>query len=267
MTHMPQKAPQSMKDKEIMQIHTDAEGTLIERANRFLAIVEIEENGIKKQEKAHVHDPGRLIDILYPGNRLLLRKASNPNRKTGWDVIAGRIGDEWILINSAFHRLISQWVLENRVIDELKDIDNIIPEQKFGDSRLDFLLETNGVAEEGNEKEQVKSTWVEVKGCTLAKNNVAIFPDAPTTRGKRHLEELMHAVDEGNDAAIIILILRSDASCFSPNWNIDIDFTKTMIKAVEKGVMIFPLQFIFENNSIYYISEIPLCFERTGLVE
>lgn len=252
---------------EVLHIHTDTEAILIERPNRFVAIVEIEEDGIKRQEKAHVHDPGRLIDILYPGNRLLLRKASNPNRKTGWDVIAGRIGEEWILINSAFHRQISQWVLENRVIDELKDIDGIIPEQKFGDSRLDFLLETNGVEGEENEKEQVKRTWVEVKGCTLAENNVAMFPDAPTTRGKRHLEELMRAVDEGYDAAIIILVLRSDAGCFTPNWMIDPDFTKTMIQAVEKGVMIFPLQFIFENNSIYYFSEIPLCFEKTGLVK
>ncbi|WP_342304894.1 DNA/RNA nuclease SfsA [Methanolobus sp. ZRKC5] len=265
---MTAKIPVSSQTRtEVLQIQTDTEAILIERPNRFLAIVEIDDSGIKKQEKAHVHDPGRLIDILYPGNRLLLRKASNPNRKTGWDVIAGRIGDEWILINSAFHRQISQWVLENQVIDELKDIDNIIPEQKFGDSRLDFLLETNEVEGEEKGKENVKRTWVEVKGCTLAENNIAMFPDAPTTRGKRHLEELIRAVDEGNDAAIIILVLRSDAGCFTPNWKIDPDFTKTMIQAVEKGVMIFPLQFIFENNSIYYLSEIPLCFEKTGLVE
>ncbi len=254
---MTSEKPSSLKpDNKVLQIHTDTEGLLIERPNRFLAIVEIDDNGTKTQEKAHVHDPGRLIDILYPGNRLLLRKASNPNRKTGWDVIAGRIGEEWILINSAFHRQISQWVLENRVIDELKDIDNIIPEQKFGDSRLDFLLEKKG-----------KRTWVEVKGCTLAEDNVSMFPDAPTTRGKRHVEELIRAVDEGNDAAIIILVLRSDAGCFTPNWKIDPDFTKTMIKAVEKGVMVFPLQFVFDNNNIYYLSEIPLFFEKTGLVE
>jgi sugar fermentation stimulation protein A len=244
---------------EVLHIHTDTEATLIERPNRFLAIVEIEEDGIKRQEKAHVHDPGRLIDILYPGNRLLLRKASNPNRKTGWDVIAGRIGEEWILINSAFHRRISQWVLENRVIDELKDIDNIIPEQKFGDSRLDFLLEVKHVDEGG--KENVKRTWVEVKGCTLAENNVAIFPDAPTTRGKRHLEELIRAVDEGNKAAIIILVLRSEAECFTPNWDIDPAFSETMIRATEWGVMVFPLKFVFENNSICYLSRIPLCFK------
>jgi sugar fermentation stimulation protein A len=236
--------------QKVLQIHTDTEGTLIERPNRFLAIVEIEEDGIKRQEKAHVHDPGRLIDVLYPGNKLLLRKADNPNRKTGWDVIAGRIGDEWVLINSAFHRRISQWVLENGIIDELKNVDRIIPEQKFGDSRLDFLLEKNGTR-----------IWVEVKGCTLAEGNVAVFPDAPTTRGKRHLEELIRAVDEGNKAAIIILVLRSEAECFTPNWDIDPAFSETMIRATERCVMVFPLKFVFENNSICYLSRIPLCFK------
>ncbi|TQD29226.1 DNA/RNA nuclease SfsA [Methanolobus vulcani] len=249
------KKSDAKREHIVCNIQTDTEGILIERPNRFLAIVEIDVNGSKSQEKVHVHDPGRLIDILYPGNCVLLRKASNPKRKTGWDMIAGRIGEEWILINSAFHRQISQWILENRIIDKFRNIDNIIPEQRFGDSRLDFLLE-----------EDRKKTWVEVKGCTLAENNVAVFPDAPTTRGKRHLEELIRAVDEGNDAAIIILVFRSDAKCFAPNRKIDIDFTETMIKAVEKGVMIFPLQFIFENNNIYYLSQIPLCLEKTGLI-
>lgn len=241
----------SSNKAEVLHIHTDTEGILIERPNRFLAIVEIKENGVKKQEKVHVHDPGRLIDVLYPGNRVLLRKASNPNRKTGWDMIAGMIDDNWVLINSAFHRRISEWVLENAIIDELGDIDSIRPEQKFGDSRLDFLLEENGAR-----------IWIEVKGCTLAEGNRAAFPDAPTTRGKRHLEELIRAFDEGNKAAIIILVLRSEAECFTPNWKIDPDFSDTMQKAVEKGVMVFPLKFVFDNNSVYYLSRIPLCFEN-----
>ncbi|WP_406661812.1 DNA/RNA nuclease SfsA [Methanolobus sp. ZRKC3] len=254
MTQKPQ--PSSQTPREVLQIQTDAEGILIERPNRFLAIVEIDDAGVKRQEMVHVHDPGRLVDVLYPGNRVLLRKAENSNRKTGWDMIAGRIGDEWVLINSAFHRRISEWVLENGVIDELRGIDSIIPEQKFGDSRLDFLLEEDG-----------KKIWVEVKGCTLAEGKIAVFPDAPTSRGKRHLEELIRAIDEGYEAAIIILVLRSEAECFTPNWNIDPAFSETMIRAAEKGVMIFPLQFRFEDNSIYYLSRIPLCFEKIGMVE
>lgn len=241
---------------QVLHIHTDTEGTLIARPNRFLAIVEIDDNGIKKQEKVHVHDPGRLIDVLYPGNRVLLRKADNPKRKTAWDMIAGRISDNWILINSAFHRQISGWVIENGVVDFFSNADSILPEQKYGGSRLDYLIMKEG-----------RSIWVEVKGCTLAEGRVALFPDAPTARGKRHLEELINVVDEGNEAAVIILVLRPEAKCFTPNWKIDPEFSETMLRASEKGVMIFPLQFTFKDNNIYYLSEIPLCFKKPEIIE
>ncbi|SFM27953.1 DNA/RNA nuclease SfsA [Methanolobus profundi] len=233
---------------EVLNIHTDTEGTFIERPNRFLAIVEIDNNGTKTQEKVHVHDPGRLLDILYPGNRVLLRKASNPNRKTGWDMIAGISGDNWILINSAFHRQISEWVLENGIIEELSDNDSILPEQKYGDSRLDYLLLKDG-----------QSTWIEVKGCTLAEGSVASFPDAPTTRGKRHLEELIKARSEGHDAAAIILVLRPEAECFTANGIIDPAFARTFEEALKAGVKVFPLQFSFEDGNIRYLSQLPLC--------
>ncbi|WP_340818350.1 DNA/RNA nuclease SfsA [Methanolobus sp. WCC4] len=233
---------------QVLNIHIDTEGTFIERPNRFLAIVEIENNGIKTHEKVHVHDPGRLLDILYPGNRVLLRKASNPNRKTGWDMIAGRSGDNWILINSAFHRQISGWVIENGIIDDLSNADSILPEQRYGDSRLDYLVRKDG-----------KSTWIEVKGCTLAGGRVASFPDAPTTRGKRHLEELIKARSEGHDAAVIILVLRPEAECFTANGIIDPAFADTFEKALEAGVKVFPLQFSFEGSNIHYLSQLPLC--------
>jgi sugar fermentation stimulation protein A len=238
----------SSSPQEILTIQTDAEGILIERPNRFLAIVEVDLDGAKSQEKVHVHDPGRLIDILYPGNRVLLRKASNPKRKTGWDMIAGKSGDNWILINSAFHRQISEWVIENNVIDHFSNADAVLPEQKFGESRLDYLLMKGDT-----------DIWIEVKGCTLAEGKTASFPDAPTTRGKRHLDELIKARSEGHEAAILILIFRPEAECFTANGIIDPDFAQTFEKAIEAGVNVFPLQFSFEENIIYYHSQLPLC--------
>ena len=255
---MTPKTPRPFQNPmEVLRIHTDIEGTFIESPNRFLAIVEIEENGTKKQEKVHVHDPGRLEDVLYPGNRLLLRKAGNPNRKTGWDLIAGRIGEDWVLTNSAIHRQISEWVLEKGIIEEFRNVDRIIPEQKFGDSRLDFLLEESGGHDEY--EGDVKQTWIEVKGCTLAESGQALFPDAPTTRGRRHLDELIRAVDEGHGAALIVIVLRSEARCFGPNAKIDPDFAETFHRAVQKSVMVFPLRFSFKDNVLYYNSRIPLC--------
>lgn len=238
----------SALSKKVLSIQTDVEGILVERSNRFLAIVEIEDGDTKRQEKVHVHDPGRLLDILYPGNRVLLRKASNPKRKTGWDMIAGKSGDNWILINSAFHRQISGWIIENDIIDLFSNVDAVLPEQKYGESRLDYLLV------KGN-----KDIWIEVKGCTLAEGRISSFPDAPTTRGKRHLDELIKARSEGHEAAILILIFRPEAECFTANGIIDPDFAQTFEKALEAGVKAFPLQFSFEDNTVIYHSQLPLC--------
>ena len=91
-------------DSVAATIRCDAGGVLVERSNRFLAIVDIEGADDSSRQMAHVHDPGRLLELLYPGNRLLLRRAVNPLRKTAWDVIAARHGDDWILIHSGFHR-------------------------------------------------------------------------------------------------------------------------------------------------------------------
>jgi sugar fermentation stimulation protein A len=238
----------STSSQKVLSIQTDIEGILVERPNRFLAIVEVDQNGTKSQEKVHVHDPGRLIDILYPGNRVLLRKAGNPKRKTAWDMIAGKIGEEWILINSAFHRQISEWVIENNIIELFSNADTVLPEQKFGGSRLDYLLMKGET-----------DIWIEVKGCTLAEGKTSSFPDAPTTRGKRHLDELIKARSEGHEAAILIIVLRPEAECFTANGIIDPDFARTFEKAIEAGVNVFPLQFSFEDNTVVYHSQLPLC--------
>ncbi|NOQ48887.1 MAG: sugar fermentation stimulation protein SfsA, partial [Methanococcoides sp.] len=130
----------------VMEIPWDVEATLLSRPNRFLGIVELDPSTFPSsnftsssgfiQEKVHIHDPGRLEDLLYPGNRLLLRKATNPKRKTGWDVIAAKADDGWILINSVFHRRIAEWAIANKVCSCFENVLEVIPEQKFGDSRL-----------------------------------------------------------------------------------------------------------------------------------
>lgn len=232
---------------DVIMIETDAEGVVVERPNRFLCIVNITTPESLEAEMVHVHDPGRLEDILYPGNRVLLRRAKIGKRKTMWDLIAGDVRGEWVLVNSAWHRRISEWILGNRIIPFFNGIDTILPEQRYGDSRLDFLL-----------KENERSIWVEVKGCTFAQDGIALFPDAPTIRGRRHLEELIKARNEGHEAAIMILVFRQDVQCFSPNEEIDPDFALTFIKAVDAGVKVFPLRFSFEENTVRFHSLLPV---------
>jgi sugar fermentation stimulation protein A len=231
--------------------------TFKSRPNRFLGIADITspKKDKKKKVKVHVHDPGRLEELLYPGNQVLLRKAANKNRKTKWDVIAAFHEGNWILTHSGYHREIAEWVLNNPKVSPFKKVTSIKPEAKVGKSRLDFLLE----------KKNGKRIWVEVKGCTLAVDGVALFPDAPTERGRRHLETLVKLKKKGDDAAVIILIFRSDAKCFAPNVETDPNFSDTFIKAIKAGVQVYPLVFKFENRALYYINKIPVCPSSTPI--
>ncbi|WP_244603368.1 DNA/RNA nuclease SfsA [Methanococcoides sp. NM1] len=240
-------------EKEVvMEIPWDAEGRLLSRPNRFLGIVDITSiSGSPadiQEEKVHIHDPGRLEYLLYTGNDLLLKKASNTNRKTGCDVIAAKADDGWILINSAFHRKIAEWAIRNEVCSFLEGLDSVAAEQKFGESRLDFLLGKGD-----------RRIWVEVKGCTLIDDGRAIFPDAPTSRGKRHVGELIKAVAGGDEALLLILVFRPDAQCFAPNEVIDPDLAAAFRDAIGAGVKVCPLVFSYEGREIIYRGRIPLC--------
>ncbi|MCK5346454.1 MAG: DNA/RNA nuclease SfsA, partial [Candidatus Heimdallarchaeota archaeon] len=154
----------------ILDIPWDAEGVMVSRPNRFLALTDIHmKNGtIQKNQRVHVHDPGRLKEILYPGNKLRLQYRSNPKRKTQWDVVAGYFHRRWVLINTQFHRPISELLLRNYGKMFLQDIQEITPEVTVDHSRLDFVVtDSSGLR-----------TGIEVKGCTLVQNRVALFPDA-----------------------------------------------------------------------------------------
>ena len=145
----------------------------------------------------------------------------------------------WVLINSGFHSDIAAELIETRLVDEFKWYNIEKREYNYGKSRLDFLLSNNNV-----------TMLLEVKGCTLVENGLAKFPDAPTTRGKRHLEELMLAKSEGLNAAVLFLIMREDAIEFTPNWETDPDFSATLIDAYKKDVEVVAYSFknIYKND-------------------
>jgi len=211
----------------------------MERPNRFTVLVNMED----KIEKAHLRDLGRLTELLIPGILLLLRPAKNSaKRKTKYDVIAVLNKDIWVIINSGFHSDIAAELIESRQVDEFKWYNIEKREYTYGKSRLDFLLSNNNV-----------KMLLEVKGCTLVENGLAKFPDAPTTRGKRHLEELMLARSEGLNAAVLFLIMREDAVEFTPNWEMDPDFSNALFEANKKNVEIIAYSFkilLNKNNLI-----------------
>jgi sugar fermentation stimulation protein A len=222
----------------------------VSRPNRFLAQVDLVSPEEKKDVKTHVHDPGRLKELLYEGNRLLLKKAGNPNRKTAYDLVAAEYLGYTILINSAYHRKISEKIFAHEEISPFGKIKDLRAEVPHGKSRFDFLLT-------GNSGEEI---WVETKGCTLTVDGKAQFPDAPTTRGRRHLEELMEIKEKGTRAAVVFLVFRPDSTCFGPKRDTDPEFTNTLEEAYRQGVEIYPLLLEYRDGIVYYKKVIELCF-------
>jgi sugar fermentation stimulation protein A len=216
-------------------------GNFIDRPNRF--VVEFD-TGNGTTEVAHLRDPGRLKELLIPGVKLLLRKAlANPKRKTGYDVIAVFNNGIWVLINSGFHSDIAADLIGSGRIIEFSDYSIQRREYTYGKSRIDFLL-TN---------QENKKMLLEVKGCTLVEDGIAKFPDAPTLRGKKHLEELTYSKEEGHESAVLFLIIRDDSRVFIPNTAMDPDFSAALGKAKEKGVHIVAYSFknIYHENSLH----------------
>lgn len=228
----------------ITNISADETGIFIERPNRFLGHVDIKGS----IEKVHIKDPGRLRELLYPGNRVLVANASKPGRKTAWDLVAAEFQDRWIVVNSGFHRQIAYQIINGGNVVSQDAIKSIRPEVKRGRSRIDYCIELNSGFQ----------LWIEVKGCTLAEDGVALFPDAPTERGTRHLMELISIKKDSMRAGVLILIFREDAKIFSPNSKTDIKFYEKFYEALDAGVEIYPFTLSFDGKIISLKGLIPI---------
>lgn len=229
--------------KFIFNVKIDAIGIFIERPNRFIAHFKLQDGTIAI---AHVHDSGRIKELLFPGNKVLLRKAIDiSKRKTQWDVIAALSDDgEEVLINSSIHRYITDNFFKDFSISPFGKVDSIKAEVKYGKSRLDYLLIKNN-----------ENIFIETKGVSLVENKIATFPDAPSIRATKHLNELIQLKKEGNRAVIFLIILK-DADYFIPKKDTDPLFFETFYKALSEGVEVYPIQFYFNNGNIFYKNKI-----------
>lgn len=209
-----------------------------QRLNRFVAKVEID----GEVATAHVPTSGRLGELLLPGVLVQVRRARSQNRKTAWDLMLVRTGDVWVSLDSRLpNYLVAQLLREDKLPPFAGAID-IKPEFKFGDSRLDFAF-TDG---EG------QRVLLEVKSVTLVEEGVALFPDAPTLRGARHLRELARAMEEGYRAAVLFIIQREDAQGFAPNRRTDPDFALALKEAKAAGVEIYAWKCKAEANALIF---------------
>ena len=198
------------------------EGTFVNRINRFLANVIIDGDLIK----AHVKNTGRLRELLTPNAKIYLQCADNKTqRKTTHSIIAVEKDDIIINIDSqAPNQVIEDALKEHMIIENLSSIKR---EQTYGKSRFDFYYETTS-----------KKGFIEVKGATLIKENCISFPDAKTTRGLKHINELITARENGYEAMVIFVIQLTSNKPFSPNYDADKDFACALTRALKKGVNI-----------------------------
>lgn len=206
-------------------------GRFIDRPNRFIANVDI--NG--KTELCHVKNTGRCKELFIKEAIVYLEKSDSPNRKTAYDLIAVEKGNRLINIDS---QVVNYAVIEHlpNMFDGIKKIK---PEYKYGNSRFDIYLETDS-----------EKVFIEVKGVTLEEDGTALFPDAPTERGTKHLNELQKAVTEGYKAFAVFVIQMPGVECFMPNKKTHPQFADALKKAAENGVNIIAYDCNVTPNSI-----------------
>lgn len=217
------------------------EGKFLSRPNRFIAHVDI--NG--SIEVCHVKNTGRCKELFVPGVPVFLQKSSNPNRKTKFDLIA--VIKNGILINvdsQIPNAVAAQWI-ENGGL--FPDVTYLKREKTYGNSRFDLYVET-----------PERKAFIEVKGVTLENEGLACFPDAPTERGVKHVQELCKCINDGYEAYILFVIQMTGVRSFSPNWKTHPAFGEALLAAEKAGVHILSYDCDVTKDSIRIRSAVPV---------
>jgi sugar fermentation stimulation protein A len=225
-----------------MQFTGLVRGEFRRRDNRFRATVSV--GGLETW--AHVPNSGRLGELFTPGRPVWLAPAQAPNRKTNFDLKLVEYGPVLVSVDARLpNPLFAEAVAEKKLSGF--DYQTVRPEVTRGNSRLDFRLSgPNGVC------------WVETKSVTLVQDGEARFPDAPTERGRKHLEELIDVVENGEQAAVVFVVQRPDALRFSANRKTDPAFAETLHRAAEVGVSVRAFSCLVSLEEITIDDEIPI---------
>lgn len=192
----------------------------IRRPNRFIAHVLLD----GEEVICHVKNTGRLRELLLPGATVFLEESANPARKTQFDLVGVLRGDEVVNIDSqAPNQAVGEWLRKGGLFE---DVSYVKAEARYGDSRFDFYIESVSG----------RKAFLEVKGVTLLQDGVARFPDAPTTRGVKHIGELVKCLEDGYEAYILFLLEMKGSKWMEPNDATHPAFGQALREAVAKGV-------------------------------
>ncbi len=225
-----------------MKLDTLVPCLFLERLNRFTALVEV--NGERVQ--AHLANSGRLRDVLVPGRKAFVVGKHGAGRCTHFDLALVSLPEGLVSVDARVPGALVAEALTGRRLWPFRDYTRFCREVVFGDSRLDFKLENRG------------DCLLEVKSVTKVRNGTAMFPDAVTSRGKRHMGALVEARRQGLEAAVVWVVQRPDALRFSPDDETDPEFGTALRAAVAAGVMAHAFKCAVSLNEIKIVEEIPV---------
>ncbi|WP_058486190.1 DNA/RNA nuclease SfsA [Defluviitalea phaphyphila] len=218
-------------------------GKFIRRPNRFIAHIDVS----GKEVICHVPNTGRLKELLYSGVEVILSyHPTSSNRKTKYDLRMIKKGDYWISIDSQLPNALAYEAISQGIIKELRNYSEIKKEITYKNSRFDLQLIGD------------KTYFIEVKGVTLEKDNWTYFPDAPTSRGRKHIDEIIDAVKNGFRGVILFVVQVSYAKGFSPNAVTDPDFAKKLKEAYKAGVEILAYRCDISTEEVKIVEKIPV---------
>lgn len=224
-----------------MQYSDIHKAVFLERPNRFIAHCTVD----GMLETVHVKNTGRCRELLVPGATVYLEKSSNPNRKTAYDLVTVETPFGLVNMDAAAPNQVAGELLRTGAI--LSSPTLVRPEVRFGASRLDFYAE--------NDQQRL---FVEVKGVTLRQGAWAVFPDAPTVRGTKHMGELVQAVAQGYRAMALLIVQMGGCTAFRPNRETDPAFCRALRDARAAGVEVRAVDCRVTPNTVTANRELPV---------
>lgn len=222
-------------------------GRFLERPNRFIARVEIEDghDGGSRVETVHVKNTGRCLELLQRGACVYLEKSTNPARSTAYDLVAVKKGERLVNMDSqAPNRAVEEWLNGGGFSPEVTFVK---PEAAYGNSRFDFYMEAKG-----------ERIFMEVKGVTLEEGGIVRFPDAPSERAVKHVEELIAAKREGYRSIVMFVVQMEDVLYFAPNRKTHPEFADALLKAAQAGVEIIACDCRVKPDSMTVNRPVPI---------
>ena len=222
----------------------------LRRLNRFAALVEVE----GRRERVHVRNSGRLRELLRPGRPVLLEPAGNASRRTRFTLALVRLPSGYVSADAHLPNVLVAEALRRHAVPGFRGYRILRREPAMGRNRADFLLVRGRCG-----------CFLEVKSVTLVEDGVALFPDAPTVRGRTHLEHLIAARRRGLGAAVLFVIQRKDAKALAPHQEADPEFAETLRRAFRAGVRVCAMRCSVDTRGVRLATTVPVRLGRSGL--